>query len=1019
MGIPLKNQLWFIGDNKGRTARMVSGVAKMLGGPPVPLSNNPDGWRDLEVGGATDAKYRTLNRTATIAITFVGDGADILRYYMYKGRGFQEELWVILLQKSETNGKYLLEYRGRLDLPKAKDDVEIGVQVNAKEGGPASYIAANESQVYSIDSTSANPIGFSGYFDGMTFKDRIKYIFGSPEGSTFDLSNDFNNVFPLVFGGNEGFSFDLIKNESILPEFFSSGDLAEYLRSNNYHFYRPYTTVVDADGQIVWWVSSGPGTFHVDLYWYTSLGNRYDILINQPVGGTAVTPEIITIPSTEIELEPDEKLFLFITRYEGGGLYTIQIKEGTQINYTVKTKNQPTTAIGFRPIDLWRELVSRISGGVCTGESEYFTDNFVIPSLFSGQSLRNLTKANLQISFEKFYQFYDALRPMGLKIVGKTIYIEPLENIYGDGPTLLDFGEASKVSLSFAFDALFNSATVGYQSLNIQELNGVPEYNSKNNYSLPIDSLKADYNRLTEIIGAPSEIEKTRSTANTLDSTNNPRDNTIFAVAFGDEQDADGNFLLNRSGYTIVSGTIDNTVYNIIGMTPNRMIRAAGVILSPVLEQLGGAVVKFEAADKKNELVTIEGGVTIAEQMDIAKGNLAAGIWHPYDIEFESPTPEGYAEILENLNKGLVIISYLGTEIKVLPIGNISSKPATSEPQQGKLRISVQTPLSTLQSLSLQGIYSIDSLDNTIFISDLNPVHLSRYGTNTNRFQGVYDNQFQLRNENYQTQPAYLQKWVKTRAMPFQFVTSGYGLLTLKIYDANGTLVDTENCTLVANDAVLIPYVLQQVELDLSALDGRYTIVVFDGSTPLFISEWIDIAESWPNCHEIFYYDTKNRFNTYWDEFRPSIFVESTILPLQPQVDGTEYIDELKNNETLDGRTWDMRTLQLGGKSNIGGNIDGIPDWMARKLNIILILNRWSIDGYRWSKAKNEALQPVFAANSPTNVYTIDISPSTAVTGLVFTGTPEPLTESFIATMDASSFGIDGGGIIDIEVTTD
>ena len=1019
MGIPLKNQLWFIGDNKGRTARMVSGVAKMLGGAPVPLKHNPDGWRDLETGAATDSKYRTLIRTATIGVTFVGDGADILRYYMYKGKGFQEELWVIVLQKSETSGKYELEYKGRLDLPKAKDLLQIGIQVNAKEGGAASFISANESQVYTIDSLESNPISFKGYFDGMTFKDKVKYIFGSPDGSTFDLSGDFYNTFPLVFGGNEGFSFDLIKSDSILPEAFSLGNLTEYLKGNNYHFYRPYETEVVADGQIVWWVSSGPGSFRVDLYWYTTLGNRFDILVNHLVGGTAVTPEIITISTTSITLAPDEKLFLFIRRYEGGGLFTIQIKEGTQINYTVKTKNQPSTAVGFRPLEMWKELVNRISGGQCIGESDYFTNNFNIPSLFSGQSLRNVATPTLQISFEKFYQFYDSLRPMGLKIIGKTIFIEPLENIYGSGPTLLDLGEASKVSVSFAFDTLFNSATVGYQSLNTQELNGVPEFNSKNNYSLPIDSLKADYARVSEVICAASEIEKTRAISSTLNSTNSPSDNTVFGVLFGQSVNSDGQYLLNRSGYTIVSGTIDDTVYNILGMTPNRMVRKAGVVLGPVLEQQGGAVVKFEASDKNNDLVTIEGGITISEKEDIPKGGLSSGIWHCLDLDFEAPTPEGYAELLANLSKGTISLDYLGTTITLLPIGNLSAKPATGEPQQGKLRISAQTPLSTLQSLSLQGIFSIDSVNNTIFISDLNPIHLSKYGTNNNRFQGVYDNQFQLRNNSYQTQPAYLQKWVNTREMPFQFVTSGYGTLSVKINDANGRLIDSEDCTLVANDAVLLPYVLQQCTLDVIALEGRYTFTVYDGTTPLFISEWVDIAESWTNCIEFAYYHTTNKFNTYWDNFRPSIFVEANILPLQPQVDGTEYIDELKNNETLGGRTWDLRTLQIGGNSNIGGNIAGIPDWMVRKMNIILILNRTSFGGYRWSKAKNEPLQALFPTNSPLNAYTIDISPSIAVTGLVFTGTPEPLTDSFAATMDASSLGIDGGGVIDIEVRND
>ena len=101
------------------------------------------------------------------------------------------------------------------------------------------------------------------------------------------------------------------------------------------------------------------------------------------------------------------------------------------------------------------------------------------------------------------------------------------------------------------------------------------------------------------------------------------------------------------------------------------------------------------------------------------------------------------------------------------------------------------------------------------------------------------------------------------------------------------------------------------------------------------------------------------------------------------------------------------------------GQPAGVPDWMAGKINTILILNRWSIDGYRWAKAKQENISAQFPKYLPLNVYTIDINPAEAVTGLVYTGTPTPLTDSFAATMDASAFGIDGGGIIEIEVPND
>ena len=92
---------------------------------------------------------------------------------------------------------------------------------------------------------------------------------------------------------------------------------------------------------------------------------------------------------------------------------------------------------------------------------------------------------------------------------------------------------------------------------------------------------------------------------------------------------------------------------------------------------------------------------------------------------------------------------------------------------------------------------------------------------------------------------------------------------------------------------------------------------------------------------------------------------------------------------------------------------------MARKMNKILLLNRCNIEGVRYSKAKQENIEPVFSGYMPLNVYSINMIPAVASTGLIIEGTPAPITSSFVATMDASSFGIAGDEIIDIEVIND
>jgi hypothetical protein len=254
-----------------------------------------------------------------------------------------------------------------------------------------------------------------------------------------------------------------------------------------------------------------------------------------------------------------------------------------------------------------------------------------------------------------------------------------------------------------------------------------------------------------------------------------------------------------------------------------------------------------------------------------------------------------------------------------------------------------------------------------------------------------------------------------------QFVTSGYDLLSVVLVDYYGNLVEGHTCSIATNPGVLLPYVLQEVEIDISGLDdGIYKWVIMDGQNKLFRSEWFNLAEEWYDTFLFEYSDTTNKYNTYFSPtFTPKIRVEANFLPLQPQSESTEYVDDIHDVEMLDGTTWDQLTLVLGGKSIIPGESQGIPDWMARKLNYILLLNQCVIENVKYSKAKAENIEPVLTSFMPLNVYTIDVVPATAGTGLVYEGVPTPMTTSFVATMDASSFGIAGDEIIDIEVIND
>ena len=304
----------------------------------------------------------------------------------------------------------------------------------------------------------------------------------------------------------------------------------------------------------------------------------------------------------------------------------------------------------------------------------------------------------------------------------------------------------------------------------------------------------------------------------------------------------------------------------------------------------------------------------------------------------------------------------------------------------------------------------------TIFISDLNPIQFSLI-TNlpVGKNPDIFSNRFELRNQRsvYFSNAYYHQKWQKATAIPLQIITEGYGLLAIKLVDAQGNQVGaTQPFTLVSNTAVQAPYITQSVIVDLSLQpDGIYSLIILDGAVELFASEWINLRVDFPNCLKFDYQHTTNIFNTYWlPSFQPSIFVEAIFNPIQPGTESENFIDSLHDVYQLNSRTFDKQMLILGGNS-------GLPDYLSRKLNILLNLNRVSVEGVRWSKATPEALVPlVTEVSTPMQCWSIIMSPSIAVTGLNFNGTAVVNQGIQVYSLNTAALGVDNGVVQNIEV---
>ena len=1181
MSVPQKIWFHFIVDSLNRCLYVEDGVVKKSS-PPVPLPQLARGWMEMQISFATHVDYWNLNRNYTIPLYFVGDGATIIRDAMWAGKGYEEELFIIILKWNPETGVYDLEYKGKLDIKNASDEPRKGITVNSIQGGVLSYLYANDGNDYEIPLDPANNNAVKQInFDGTNLYDKYRY---SVIDINIEKPNDYSHsviayTLPFPYISNEGDSSGIISGSQMYEEIYYAGvwvdsNLNSYCQNSaNYFFSSVAATTVRVTGTL---------KFKVNVAFSSSMGIkviiRTSLLNTVYLLGTSIdysnytsTQEVSVNIDQIINIQPNERLFLIVINASASvGTQSIDWRL-SDLYVAFNSKVAKSQAYGISIYDLHKQLISKMSKGKYTGESVYFSarqnilftstnaiQNFAfnhyygeivfednagvytikIPGTLqtfpSGNQLVITGTANnnnvftvknisglvagfttvtveepvitateagsissvpdLKISFKNFFNDVDCLYNIGMKVVDDVVYIEPKATLYDDDSEILDIGEIAGLKLKYASDLLCNVATFGYKSQDYRQRNGVYEFNTTTKYKLPVNSLKKDYTKVMNSRGDCFGIEFIRSNVFNKPTTDNTGDNQPFVVNTKEAQtdvnvtvdfvastpygfllvpssvsfvvndvfnitgSANNNqqftvvgistffgsvnivfvtaanpvvsesavpvlidftqsrsVILLRESYDNITGVLDNTVYNIKDMTPYRMMLAHGNYLRSLLLQLPAEYIEFMAADKNSSLSTTIGGVTLSERQKTLVGSLGDPLFYPWYAEFTTPVPISFSKIMSNVGTGYIKGTFYGVPIYFLPIGKMDAKPAVNAAQQWKLMLAAKNDLATIKNLSLEGLFTTDSMGNSVFTTDLNSLHFNKYNYNLPakyQHKEMYDDHFHARVENYLSTPYYFQKFQTTENIPVQAITRGLGQLTIEIYDRDGKIVLTDTMTITTDPAVQSPYALQNYTIVTAALNGVYFVVLSYAGTKLRISEYIEIAEKHEKTLLFEATHTTNKFSTYFGSYTPTIRVEATLLQWYWDSSFEPYTDELADVEVLDGIPVGKRILHIG-------NAYGVPDWMGMKLNKLLLLNRCLIDGVRYSRTTESKFAKKELNAHGMLLYNIEVSKAVNKHGLSTneSGIEEDELTTIVYTLDGKAFGLsDPGAVINVEL---
>lgn len=311
-------------------------------------------------------------------------------------------------------------------------------------------------------------------------------------------------------------------------------------------------------------------------------------------------------------------------------------------------------------------------------------------ALTNGLNLRKMLDKDGNIfpvitSFNDLFESCNAVWNLGMRIEkdsdGKEfIRVEPKEYFYNLSSVITLSGVADIETVP-AMDLLYNEFEVGYEkwNLNISKLNGIDEFNSKRNYSLPIEKAKKKLSAMSKIIASGYTIEQTRRIQYQDNATADfETDNDLFFICTNIDEVTTSLYTIPPASTTYAAGIVSErdenftsianllspeTAYN-LRISPARMaikwwktLASAAYYKSPATIKFISGTGNYQEQDQQTDICNTFNAV-IEQNQNITSDNIirtdADPLYIPNYINFQFPiTWEQFLLLEANSEKAL------------------------------------------------------------------------------------------------------------------------------------------------------------------------------------------------------------------------------------------------------------------------------------------------------------------------------------------------------------------------------
>lgn len=638
---------------------------------PYFLKFSPVGWDETAIQNVRNKKYWGIDRSVTAPLSYVEDGARILKHIMYTFGSDAEVYLVIAAQELEyiPGVHYFYWYRkifrGQIDF---STFIHTGakVQCNTIESGFPKHLKSNESTVYEFPVNDPEAIDVK--MDGVVLRNRVDNVVTNGLGGT-DINYEFGNHL-----------IDLTITMEDAPYVGGKKEVRRVKDINN------ATDAIVSGGWFLNTSTNGQVEFEWDFkvkFDYLPSNEapnpsaEYAIIIGRRqfgASGFADSTPLLHIPNTDgpnrfrqtihlqgsavVDAGAGDEFYLmaFCTVVGAQGSAQTQVvylpEEVSFFNYSYKSRAPETFVKAFRPQTLFGRLIEKVTEGEFTADvSPFFAEHFDKP-ITCGDAIRGIEGAVLKLSFNDFFEFWDSFDSVGIyPKPGNRIGFDRKENMVDRSAAIdLPLVAVDSFKVSVAKDYLFNEWETGSPDLNndVGVLNGKQEFNTKMLFSLGTTISPAKVNKVPKIKTSCYEIEKIRIEMMGKDTTDSKEDNDNFILHIhdtlipgtGGQIDHYG---LDRTLNASATGIIEqDSVFNIIFSPKRNILRNGSYINSCNFKGLS-KLLAYKSADRNNELVA-DG---VVEKADVSLSELDAPFFVPLVGDGEFPTPTNLLEMLD------------------------------------------------------------------------------------------------------------------------------------------------------------------------------------------------------------------------------------------------------------------------------------------------------------------------------------------------------------------------------------